>query len=538
MRLYYCATAVDNLVISQNHAVTFTNETLDYIPGSVVLGAIAAECYRSGEYTDAQLFDLFQNSSANAFSNAYPLNDDLEPVFPSPLCIHYEKEKKPERQNLVNKCVPDNDSGVQYKQLRSGFFSADLKSFSIKRGTMTRTSVDFESQTAEDGNLFNQKYIHKGFRFAGYIEFEPQYEKLIRNFLNHKQIRIGKSRCSEFGRVELQIIDSMDFGNPPATKNQCLYLWCLSDCQFINLENGQPSLVPQGSNLWSVAESNPDLDIKYDAERSFVRTCSKRYFNRKRGGFDGDRLLVSKGSIICFTLNRDLDGKVLDDLQKQGIGLDRQLGFGQVLVNPAWIDTRDLSSVKLFKSSPVKLESCASGKCKINNPYLIACLKKMDANSKNNELYVAGISKFIRNIADIYNNARRYSIIEPSEDFGPTATQWNEIFTRIKNCKSESYISDIEKIVMQNIGRDLYNNSENTKKETTEFEKTSWAARLYNVETGTVTYFAEELLRYLNNSGFDRDQMLYNLEVLVKNDFSRYDVLLAKQREYAAGEKQ
>ena len=47
---------------------------------------------------------------------------------------------------------------------------------------------------------------------------------------------------------------------------------------------------------------------------------------------------------------------------------------------------------------------------------------------------------------------------------------------------------------MQNIGRDLYNNSENTKKETTEFEKTSWAARLYNVETGTVTYFAEELL--------------------------------------------
>ena len=91
---------------------------------------------------------------------------------------------------------------------------------------------------------------------------------------------------------------------------------------------------------------------------------------------------------------------------------------------------------------------------------------------------------------------------------------------------------------MQNIGRDLYNNSENTKKETTEFEKTSWAARLYNVETGTVTYFAEELLRYLNNSGFDRDQMLYNLEVLVKNDFSRYDVLLAKQREYAAGEKQ
>ena len=93
MRTYYYAEAVDNLVISRDHAVTFENETLDYIPGSVVLGALASEIYQDNSCSDDEKFSLFQNNSSNRFSNAYPLKVTSsgnsvhgETVLPTPLC--------------------------------------------------------------------------------------------------------------------------------------------------------------------------------------------------------------------------------------------------------------------------------------------------------------------------------------------------------------------------------------------------------------------------------------------------------------------
>ena len=52
MRTYYYAEAVDNLVISRDHAVTFVNETLDYIPGSVLLGALASKVYLDDSFDE------------------------------------------------------------------------------------------------------------------------------------------------------------------------------------------------------------------------------------------------------------------------------------------------------------------------------------------------------------------------------------------------------------------------------------------------------------------------------------------------------
>ena len=73
MRTYYYAEAVDNLVISRDHAVTFVNETLDYIPGSVLLGALASKVYLDDSFDEGSRFSLFQNNSNNCFSNAYPV---------------------------------------------------------------------------------------------------------------------------------------------------------------------------------------------------------------------------------------------------------------------------------------------------------------------------------------------------------------------------------------------------------------------------------------------------------------------------------
>lgn len=524
MRTYFCAEAVDNLVISRDHAVTFVNETLDYIPGSVLLGALASKVYQDDSYDEDTRFSLFQNNSRTRFSNAYPLKfisgDVGETVLPTPLCLHYPKNKKALREELVNKCA-DTDDSIQYKQMRGGYITYDMQQYSVTCGTVTRTSIDFKTQTADEGKLFTQKYIAKGAVFLGYIDYEEQYSELINKFLDGNEIRVGKSRYSEFGRIRLSIAEVRDLDVPSPVQNNLLYVWCISDCQFIDLQSGQPTLIPQGSNFWHLSEKCSGIKLEYKPEKSFIRTSVKRYFNRKRGGFDGDRQLVNKGSVICFELNKNPDVEILAEQQKCSIGLDRQLGFGQVVINPEWINDSQITD--LFTPVKVKIkrmtgsESAESGWL---NPNLIPYLKKSQSKFKDSLKYKENTDKHLRFVADLYDLIRKYNFVDQDQDYGPSATQWNKLF----NCvKDDDYFEEVRTVMFENIGRDLNPVTSNNKKETSREERESWGARL--VDNGCQTYFAKIYFDYLKNKNFSKEQFLYNLEVLVKNDFSKNEVL-------------
>lgn len=529
MRIYYYAEAIDNLVISQTHAVSFANDGLDYIPGSVLLGALASKVYFDDQYSDDLRFALFQNNSHNFFSNAYPvkLSEDqktLIPTLPSPLCLHYPKNKKATNENYVNKLAPSTDEDhVQYKQVRGNYLSANLTSLSVGQGTITRTAIDFETQSAKDNKLFNQKFIKAGAKFLGYIEYEEQNQKLINEFFDQRVIRIGKSRSSEFGRIKIHVLQQNFNFNDPIKLNKTndrsyIFLWAISDCQFINLDNGQPSLIPQASNLWSL--DNKD-DFKFEVDKSFIRTTSKRYFNRKRGGFDGDRLLVNKGSIICFSTSQDLSVDELQKLQQVGVGLDRQLGFGQVIVNPAWIN--DFKINKLFNEFSISIKNetqdlKSNEKLNVNLIDYLIKLKKQNDDTQNYK----DDQKHTKYVKDLYKKIRVFNFIDDHQDYGSSSTQWQLVFEAAKNCMNlEDCFRKIHEIMFENIGVDLNPSATNQKKKTSEIEKASWAAVLLD-ENKKRILFAEAYESFINKNYSSVEHLLFDLEKLVSVDYSKF----------------
>ena len=537
MRIYYYAEAIDNLVISQTHAVSFANDGLDYIPGSVLLGALASKVYFDDQYSDDLRFALFQNNSNNFFSNAYPvkISEDqktLIPTLPSPLCLHYPKIEKATNENYVNKIAPSTDEDhVQYKQVRGNYLSANLTSLSVDQGTITRTAIDFESQSAKDKQLFNQKFIKAGAKFLGYIECDEQNQKLIKEFFDQRVIRIGKSRSSEFGRIKIHVLQQ-DFNfNEPIKLNKTndrsyIFLWAISDCQFINLDNGQPSLIPQASNLWSL--DNKD-DFKFEVDKSFIRTTSKRYFNRKRGGFDGDRLLVNKGSIICFSTSRDLSVDELQKLQQVGVGLDRQLGFGQVIVNPAWIN--DFKINKLFNEFCISIENVNETQAQNSNnklnKYLMDYLKKLKNQNSEIQRYKAD-QTHTNFVKDLYKKIRVFNFIDDHQDYGSSSTQWQLVFEAAKNCMNlEDCLSKIHEIMFENIATDLNPSATNHKKKTSEIEKASWAAVLLD-ENKKRILFAQAYESFIRKNYSSVEHLLFDLEKLVSVDYSKFKNLKAQ----------
>ncbi|MDN3686067.1 hypothetical protein QW180_30930 [Vibrio sinaloensis] len=87
MKHYFTLTAQDALVLSQNNASTGAHQTLDYIPGSAVLGALAGIDYPNDEELAWSLF----HSGEVVFSNCYPIIDG-QPGLPTPFSWHYKKK--------------------------------------------------------------------------------------------------------------------------------------------------------------------------------------------------------------------------------------------------------------------------------------------------------------------------------------------------------------------------------------------------------------------------------------------------------------
>ena len=115
--------------------------------------------------------------------------------------------------------------------------------------------------------------------------------------------------------------------------------------------------------------------------------------------------------------------------------------------------------------------------------------------------------------------------MDPDQDFGPTITQWNVIFERIKLAGQDNYLDEVHTVIFENIGNDLNPSPSNTKKETNKEEFKVWGARLFDREQRRLSYFAEKYYEYLVKNKFTRNQLLYILEVQVKNDFSNFEVL-------------
>lgn len=434
MKHFFKLQLIDAVVLSQNSASTQNHLCLDYIPGSALLGCLAAKYYAQYQSDDAEALKLFHNGTVH-FGPCYPMvNQQLAlPVAASwygvkgkPIAHKSSDATQLIRQNIANHASSDfvRDEQVQYQQCREGFVSSNGDMAKVQQQWFTKTAINEETGRVLEGQLFNYAALSAGQSFIGWVECDEANWQLIEPMLIG-QHRLGRSKGAEFGRINITCLaDAVEV--TPACQGLRLTLWCLSDVQAIN-QLGQPTYTPE---LHELLNDNNFSGATLNKTASFIRTRQQSLFNQKRAGTDTEQLLIQKGSVLVYDLVQPLSKAQLVRLS-QGVGINLQQGLGWLRVNPDWathavlpevIDSLSITSKELVQSASVSTELSPLIR------WLSSRVPGRDAHLSSH----ADVERISGNLWRAYKQARSYSGIRNAQSYGPNRTQWQRIAFLLK----------------------------------------------------------------------------------------------------------
>jgi len=339
--IHFTARLLADAVLSERGATTGGHRCLDYIPGATLLGAVADKIYKKNY---APAFNVFHSGKVR-FGNAYPLTDEGEPTLPIPLCWHAAKGEELNNvkgiKNLIhaNKSRFDewNRKGEQQKQLRGGYFTPKGEKIDPSRNYRLKTAINRNKQgTADDAQLFGYQSLASGSSWYFSVSCDEDVPEGVVDEMAKAlagTIRVGRSRSAEYG---LLAVTKSELSMPQPLLKPCsqLLFYCASDLALADQVTGAPVLVPTAKQF-----GLNDADFK--EQKSYLRIRSYAPFNSTRRRFDLERQVVAKGSVLVFEKEEGeftiAELSVLQRRLESGIGLYRQDGLGQILVNPPFL---------------------------------------------------------------------------------------------------------------------------------------------------------------------------------------------------------
>lgn len=434
--VYFKITLKQPLIISSQSATAGTHQTLDYIPGSVILGLAAKRLYQS--LTPDEAWTIF-HSGLIKFSDGLPYaNNDLL-AYPIPINLHsYKGEKYQDRVNdeiELNQLVADrlfdpsqeSDIDKQPVQLRGGYVTHSGITIQPKLEHTLKTAIDSNTGKAAEGQLFGYEAISPSQSYCIKISYHPNVDDalLAKLFAELKgKAQLGRSRSAQFGSVHIQQLDHAPNEWLVQENAKNLTLWLLSD---LALESqGMPCLQPRPELL------GLPTDTIFDIENSFLRTRRYSPYNAYRRSYDNERQVISRGSVLRFKLNQPLSNETITAL-RSGIGLFQESGLGQVVVNPKWISTKQPSfDLASFELEPLSRSPNSSQKA-LNivkpKPKLIDVLeRRLKTDQKERDIRNKALVIFAV-LCKAINTARYYKALPtylPLHD-APSSSQWGRI---------------------------------------------------------------------------------------------------------------
>ncbi|MCR4942213.1 MAG: hypothetical protein K5978_05440 [Campylobacter sp.] len=297
--------------------------SLDFIPGSALLGMVAKN-YSS--FKDS--FKVF-HSGAVKFGDANPLKND-ECFYKIPLSYFHEKSDNTE---IYNHHMIENFSDfTQLKQMRTGFINAKNQRLDLEYRYKQKSAYDSNNGRSKDGQMFGYEALKEGSKWLFSIKISDEICKddedlLIKTLC--QSTSLGKSKTAEYGRVKISQFNKEQKVQNFTPNNGYTYLYANSRLALID-ENGNPSF-----ELKHLIKGLKDENICYD--KSQIRTSSFMPFNFTRGGKDYERICINKGSVIVL---KDLNNEQIKALEN-GIGAFLAEGFGEVLINPEFLNSGD-----------------------------------------------------------------------------------------------------------------------------------------------------------------------------------------------------
>ncbi len=312
-------------VVTADSATAGGHRGLDFLPGSVFLGAAAAQAQREGVFQAG-----FFLSGEVRFLDALP-DVGSNPSFPIPLSFHRGKGADWEGKTPCNLVYEEPPEGVQVQQWRSGYMSEDGQVLQVVLDHRMKTAVDREQRRSAVGQLFGYQSIPSGTVLRMRVQVEKA-ENLARvsGWFDGHTIRVGRSRSAEYGTARLTALSSGP-ESQPGNGGERLVLYLVSDLAL--LRDGMPSLLPEAKDF-GIPEN-----AGFDSGNSFLRARRYSPWNSFFNCRMGERLVLCRGGVIAFQLPKGTacDRAALQKRLASGVGLNREEGLGQLLVDPPWL---------------------------------------------------------------------------------------------------------------------------------------------------------------------------------------------------------
>ncbi|MFT5815048.1 MAG: CRISPR-associated protein Csx10, partial [Psychroserpens sp.] len=251
------------------------------------------------------------------------------------------------------------------------------------------------------------------------------------------------------------------------------------------------------------------------ADKSFIRSIKVSRFNQKRQGLDTEQILIAKGSVLTYKLTSKLSQEVLNDIDANCVGINQQYGLGWLSVNPSWSLEEAITDSALFTSLPIKIRDTSGQAPTSDNSPLLKWLSSQVSKQERSDTLQKKVNELIRNIVHLYQSARKYHDILPSNEAGPSSTQWRRISeeVRVNNDKWQQGVFDSEQAICKAKNDEL-----------------GWGITLAT-NTGQTT-FADEIHTLIRKQDIATMRLL--LEQLCRFDLSKNKQLKEISKEYNA----
>lgn len=345
--------------------------TLDYVPGSSILGFLASEYLRRSHLTPA---DAHQDSTFRRwfiegglrFSNGYycPLDEEghlLETV-PTPLYIQIYKHSS-DIVNLFNHDADDTKplGGYCYIHGTSLFSVSPHKNVSFHLQRNTGNDNRWRGSSAIEGDIFNYESISAQQFFAGTISgSEEDIRHFVAVFSEGQDStdgfsltgRIGRSSKTQYGEIELNFLSPRELSPTSLSpdlfeglrasdsdKADSEFFMVLTSPAILRNQYGHPEISLDALNRYLRQISDrlhvlhPERLVDDSITTCFARIESREKFVSHWKNKMPGVLALSPGSAFRVKVTGGIDQEILEvinQLQTAGLGEQLNEGYGQV----------------------------------------------------------------------------------------------------------------------------------------------------------------------------------------------------------------
>ena len=297
-----------------------TVQSRDYIPGYVILGALASHYLRNNKHDE--LFNtLFLSNQVN-YMDATIAKKTSQRSFKAPMAI--QKEKSSEKYHFM----PLTESSLNTSPIASYLLKTEngYEKLTPEKGIHFHINTTIKEKE-EEGGIFHYEYLKSGQYFKGHIKCEDHLYHELTTFLNTLQtLSIGRSKNTEYGKVTFSYREQIP---QTISMNRQTITFFFKSPVILRNENGfyEPSLKQLDKEL--------NLDTPHEITHQFIRTMEIENYRRIWGMKTPNVKAMQPGSTFTLRFLENPSESTLKTIQnhlEQGMGCRKNEGFGEIAI--------------------------------------------------------------------------------------------------------------------------------------------------------------------------------------------------------------